>query len=149
MVTCQQRLAYLSLNNDHFLGDFQGWLLYTSLAVYKNTVSWTKKIGEWSYPCFVDCVLVELDEPVDRVFANFETGQMRQEVVADEEAHEHPVVNGALEVVGKRQVRHFLRRKKSKKVVQLLKWLNSTVHILQNSEKNLLNFTDVQDIISI
>jgi hypothetical protein len=46
---------------------------------------------------------------------------MRQEVVADEEAHEHPVVNGALEVVGKRQVRHFLRRKKSKKVVQLLK----------------------------
>jgi hypothetical protein len=27
--------------------------------------------------------------------------------------------------------------------------LNSTVHILQNSEKNLLNFTDVQDIISI
>ena len=80
-----------------------------------------KKIGEWSYPCFVDCVLVELDEPVDRVFADFETGQMRQEVVADEEAHEHPVVDGALEVVGKRQVRHFLRRKILKKVVQLLK----------------------------
>ena len=44
MVTCQQRRPYL--------GDFQGWLLYTSLAVYKNTVSWTKKNWRMFLPLF-------------------------------------------------------------------------------------------------
>ena len=32
---------------------------------------------------------------------------MRQEIVSDEEAHEDPVVDGALEVVRERQVRHL------------------------------------------
>ncbi len=34
-------------------------------------------------------------------------GQVRQKVVSNEEAHEDPVVNSPLEVVGEGQVRHL------------------------------------------
>ena len=60
--------------------------------------------GSQAHPCLVDSVFVESDQTVDGVFPDFEAGQMRQEIVSDEEAHEDPVVDGALEVVREGQV---------------------------------------------
>ena len=57
-----------------------------------------------SYPSFVYGVFVETHESVDGIFPDFETRQMRQKIVSDEEAHEDPVVDGALEVVREGQV---------------------------------------------
>ncbi len=56
---------------------------------------------------FVDGLLVEVDQPVDGPLADLERRQVRQEVVADEEAHEDPVVDGALQVVREGQVGHL------------------------------------------
>lgn len=52
-------------------------------------------------------ILVDEDDRVDGTLTNAQTGQMRQEIVADEEAEENEVINDALEVKRKWQ-RHVL-----------------------------------------
>ena len=41
------------------------------------------------------------------MLSDLETGEMGQEIVANEEAHEHPVVDGPLKVVGEGEVGHL------------------------------------------
>ena len=63
-------------------------------------------VGEEA-PGPVDGLLVQGHQPVYCVLPDLKTGQMGQEVIANEEAHENPIVDGSLEIVGKGQVGHL------------------------------------------
>ena len=63
-------------------------------------------VGEEA-PGPVDGLLVQGHQPVYCVLPDLKTGQMGQEVIADEEAHENPIIDGSLEIVGKGQVGHL------------------------------------------
>lgn len=43
-------------------------------------------------------ILIELDETINGTLPDLKGGQVRQEIIAHKEAHEHPVINGSLYV---------------------------------------------------
>ena len=46
-------------------------------------------------------MLVEPDEPIYSTLPDLQRGQVRQEIVAHEETHEHPVIYSSLQLKGK------------------------------------------------
>ena len=85
-----------------FLKIYHDVVIMIWFMVEKRLISGNRQ----TYPGFVDGFFVQTNETVDGALSDLQTGQMREKIVADKEAHKNPIVNRPLKVVRKGKVGH-------------------------------------------